>query len=366
MGKKKIDVDEIKRKMRERKPVTEPDYAAGLSIGATLGNLALTGRANVGLPPGSYLHFVGTSDSGKTYVSLAILAEASINKRFAKYDLIYDGPEFGAQIDVPRHFGTALAERMRPPARNKDGSPRASRTVEEAYFFMDNDLKAGKPFVRVIDSMDGLTSEAEQDKFGERKSAWERGKETTGIYTDGKAKENSMDLRQCLAGLQATGSILVIVSQAKEKIGGFGYDKDAYAGGKALRYYCSAQIWSSVVSGIRKKIRGQDVQIGNLCRFKVKRSRFTGRHCAVDVPIYWSSGIDDLGSCIEYLIEWKHWTRNKEGTITATDFGFQGNQDALVQHIEGNNLEKSLRLLVSETWQEVEEAAAVQRKPRYV
>lgn len=348
------------------KTITEVDWAHGLSTGSSLLNLACSGRTKVGLLPGYYYLFVGDSNSGKTYFTLAFMAEASINPKYDEYRLIYDAVERGAMMDKTEHFGPKLAARLEPPAVDDSGAPVYSDKVEDFYYHVDDALKDGRPFIYILDSHDSLSSEAEQDKFEETKEAHRKGKAVSGSYGDGKAKKNSSGLRQLISRLEKTKSILVIISQTRDNIGfGAQFNPKTRSGGNALTFYATIQMWSSVREEIKKTIKGKPRQIGIRSKIQIKRSRFSGRAVSVEIPIYWSSGIDDTGSCVDFLIDEGHWKENK-GKVDASEFEYSGSIEGLVQKIESENRNKDLRMLVGEVWREIEEACQVQRKSRYI
>ena len=98
-----IDVDQIKAallKPRRRKRIMEAKDL--LSTGSTTLNLACTGNVRGGFLKGHYYYMVGDSVSGKTWLVLSCLAEASINKHFARHRYIYDGCEYGALMAIKK------------------------------------------------------------------------------------------------------------------------------------------------------------------------------------------------------------------------------------------------------------------------
>ena len=122
----KNDVEKAKKSLRRKRkaPIGSKDL---LGTGSTLLNLACTGKPNGGFAKGRYFFLVGDSASGKTFVSLTCLSEASINPQFDEYRFIYDDAESGALMDIERFFGKAVAERLEPPA-TEDGEAVHSRT----------------------------------------------------------------------------------------------------------------------------------------------------------------------------------------------------------------------------------------------
>jgi RecA/RadA recombinase len=340
-----------------------------LSTGSTLLNLAATNKPNGGFGKGKYFLVVGDSTAGKTFLVLTTLAEACINRNFDNYDIVFDNNEDGALMDIERYYGKGLEERLLAPAWDEDtGLPLCSSTAEQFYYNLDTWLKRcrkkGRSLIYVLDSENGLSSGSEEEKFQEQKVAHEKGKEAAGSYGDGKAKIHSSNLRRIMPELKETGSILIIVSQTRDNLG-FGHEKKTRSGGKALKFYATVEIWMSVKEKLKLRVKGKDRTVGVLAEVRMKKNRFTGKDRTVTIPIYHSSGLDDVGACVDYLIEEDHWEQAKgEGYVT-TEFGGVRERDEIIKYIEDNNLEKDLRSIVAEVWAEIEAACVVERKPRY-
>ena len=331
-----------------------------LSTSSTLSNLAVSGKSNGGLPVGSYILFVGDTDSGKSFFSKAFLAEASINKAFDGYQLILDDVERADRIDTEKFFGKKLMSRIQPPKKNKEGEPVYSETVEDLYENVEDAIKRG-PCIYVCDSETSLTCRADQKKANKRD-------DQKGSYGVDKAKLHSTNLRRLMGPLQESGSILILINQTRDRIGfGAQFDPKTRAGGRALAFYATVQMWTSVREKIKRTIKGKKRQVGIVARIRVKRSRVTGKDRTVDVPIYWSSGIDDLGGMVHWLVDEKHWEGAKEvdGKVKAPEFKFEGSKEGLIKKIEAEGLERELKALTAEVWSDIETACTVERKSRY-
>jgi RecA/RadA recombinase len=341
----------------------KPKRKSMLSTGSTLLNCACTDNPFGGFLKGHYYFFVGDSNSGKTFLSMSCFAESSLNRHFKDYRLIYDAPENGCLIDVKKLFGDAAAKRIEAPAKDKRGADVFSTTVEDFYFHTDDKIKEGRPFIYVLDSMDALTTNEDEAKFQETKKAARSGKETKGSYGMGKAKQNSTNMRTLCQKLKKSGSILIIISQTRDNVG-FGFEKKTRSGGTSLKFYATLELWSSVIGSHKKTVKGKTRKIGIQSKIQVKKNRITGFNHEVEIPIYPSYGIDDIGSCVDYLVD-EQWWAVSEKKITARDFNFAGTRDMLIAHIENNDLIDELRGVVGECWNAVKAACALGRKPRY-
>jgi len=351
------NIEEIRKQLMATTARAKYPPGKMLGSGSTLLNLACSGHWQGGWLPGSYVFIVGDSQSGKTFFALTCFAEACQNKAFDKYQLIYNGTEHGAKMDFTQFFGKQMAARV---------ALRNSQTIEEFYDDLDETCADDRPFLYVQDSMDGLTSAYEIEKAAEGRTARVKGRKPKGDYGDGKAKINSRNLRRIMGHLAATGSILIIINQTRDNIDAGLFDaKKTRAGGHALKFYADIEIWTSVSTAIKRTYKEKDVKIGGLIRANVKKNRLNGRERSVLVPIYYDHGFDDVGGCIDWLVEWKHWQRNKAGTIRAVEFGVELSREKLVAHVEEDALQNELSTLVATVWHAIEGAVSVKREKRY-
>lgn len=360
------DLKELVARLKAKPaPAAGPDYAGGLSTGSTLLNLACSGRPDVGFLPGHVYLLVGDSSSGKTFLSLTCFAEACRNRHYDDYRLVYDNAEDGALMDWDKYFGRKAALRVQPPRGNRV-LPEYSATVEQFYDNL-NDAMSDSPVLYVLDSMDALSSTAEAKAVGKQRLARRKGGKESGSYGDGKAKANSSLLRLAHNKVVETGSILIIVMQTRDNIGlDAMFNPKVRAGGRAPTFYATLELWSSVKGLIRKPYKGKNLPVGITSKVQVKKNRLTGRNRSVEFPIYYDTGIDDVGGMVRYLLDWEFWKKGKGGIIqTPEDVNFAGTEEDLIRYVEENNLEKLLRKHAAAAWREAEAALAVERKPRY-
>jgi len=362
--------EKVKRALlRKRKPISSEISKELLSTGSTLLNLACSGRVSGGFPKGCIILLVGDSDSGKTFLSLTCLAEATLSKKFQDYRLIYDGPEFGALMDLETFFGRKTVERIEAPHYDTKGNPVPSQYLEEMYYNLDDAIEDGRPFICVWDSIDGVEPKEDEAKFKQTKNAHRskkaKKKEISGSYGTASAKINSRRLRNIAAKLPLTGSILVIIVQSRDALNAMFQNTKTRAGGRALKFYSAVEVWSQVKGEILKNVNGKMRQLGIYADVKVKRSRITGKHRRVVVPIFHSTGLDDLGGCIDYLIEESKWKKVR-GKIKATGLTNKNlSREGLVRYVEHKGLQRELIDLVKETWDEIEARCRIRRKRKY-
>ena len=310
--------------------------------GSTLLNLALSDDPYGGFYLGTIVNIVGDKSAGKSFLLWTTFAESTYDKRFDDHDLIYDEPESSLEFDLHKLFGSAVEERVILDI--------LSGSVED---FHDNVLaKAnGKnPFIYGLDSLDMICPEDEIDRDIRK-----------GTYGGQKPKLISEILRKIVQKVKNTNSLVIIISQTRDNIGVTFGDKKTRSGGKALGFACTHEIWLAIESHVKRRER--DVGVNVLC--KVKKNKLTGKHRTINFPIYFDYGIDDIISCIEFLLEEKRWKKDKLKIVTNGDFEDISMQN-LIDFIESNDdNRKKLIEVTAETWREIEESIATDRPSKY-
>lgn len=363
--------EKIKRQLLKEQPKKTPlEESDFVSTGSTLLNLACSGKVRGGFAKGLCHLIVGDSNSGKTWLSLTCLAEASINPAFDKYRFIHDNAEGGSLMDLQKYFGPKLFARIEPPAGTK-ANPEYSSYLKDFYRNIRAAHETKRPYIYVLDSMDTLDDEDTTKQDKKDKAAERSGEDAKGTYGTNKAKENSRRFRTAVNRLKDNGSILIVISQTRQNIGwNAKFQPRTRSGGDALRFYSRIEFWSSAKEKIKRRVNGVDRKIGIVSKINMVKNHICGWEGELEVPIYRSVGIDDLGSCIAWLVEEKHWTGKvlKDGkikSIDAPEFDFSGSPERLITAIEESEEEWKLRGLVGKVWKDIEEACSIKRKSRY-
>jgi hypothetical protein len=189
----------------------------------------------------------------------------------------------------------------------------------------------------------------------------------SGSYGTAKAKALSAGFNELEANLRDSDSMVIAISHAKVNIG-----KDAFfkpltvSGGLGPQYYAHASIWTAVAGSITTKLNDHSHKQGVEIALKIDKNRQTGSEARViTVPVLKKYGIDDITSCIDYLLDEKHWTKGESG-ILAEEFSDKPIRKAdLVAMIEDADLEPELQKLVGEVWHAIDEKTTPKRKLRY-
>ena len=349
-----------------------------VSSGNVLLNCALSGKADGGWGAGKMVNIIGDSSAGKTVVALTAFAEICRDPRFDHYDLIFDDVEESLEFDIERMFNKKMAKRIKY---------RSSETIEDYYGGMVSQINTGNPFAWILDSFDALTSREEQKRAAEFAKQEEKrlkglcepelpvedkeskkGKKEKGSYKTEKPKTASEIFRVTTSGIKKTESFSFVISQTRDNIGfGAMFAPRTRSGGRALKFYATHELWLSV----GEKHEKAGLTIGSDCMVKVSKNKLTGKKRSVYFPIYEEYGVDSIESGITYLLDQKHWemkprTKTEKAGINTPDFGIPRMKiDEMVHYIEDNNLEPELNSIIQAVWDETEEKAKLNRKPKY-
>ncbi|MCP4763102.1 MAG: hypothetical protein GY870_15100 [archaeon] len=351
-----------KEKPKKKKEDKEEfiDVKRLISTGSTVFNLACSDNVNGGLQRGKMINLIGDSSSGKTIEAFSIATEVVHDKNCKDYRIIYDDVETALEINLSYLFGEELNKKVEAPTKDDDGEPKSSDTIQE---FHNNILKAienGKPFIYILDSFDALDEEGDIKKLDEQRKSIDKGTKSKGSYGMGKAKGASSILRSITSKLYETDSILIIISQTRDNVDPMSPQKKTRSGGRALKFYATHEIWLSM----KKKIKSKDLIIGNNIVGKVSKNKITGKERNFEFPIYYDYGVDDIQSCINFLVELKYWKKSGKGKIIAEDFGIEGMMKKVIKEIEDNNLERKLKRLVGKVWKEREDSVKLSHRKR--
>ena len=320
---------------------------------------------------GTYCLLVGESSAGKSYLATQLLAEAAANPSFDDYELIIDDCENGNLFDIEELFGSKLAHRLRAPEYDDAGVPVNSASVEDFFGHVDDLITSGKKFVYVLDSMDSLTSSVSDMRFEENKEKRQndlaKGKFTSDLsmgYGDGKAKIISSDLRRVVRRLTDSDSILIIISQVRQNISGYG-PKYVRSGGMALTFYCGVEVTILNAGDIKKRVGGKDRILGHKTKATITKNRNTGLKTSIEFPILLGTGISDIDSVIDWLASEGEIIEpsRSNGLWEYPKFGLKMNKDALAMALEERLPE--VKEAVTERWNSVIQSVMTVRKRRY-
>lgn len=342
-GKKNSIPNQVKH--RANYPLEETTNLVYVSTGSTLLNLGLSDIQNCGFAMGKIANIIGDQSSGKSLLSLSILAEATHNSCFDKYNLIYDDVEAALAFNISKLFGRKLASRMNTNI--------VSDTIED---FKVNILKQKGPFIYVLDSLDALSSRDEQSRTEKE----QRGKKAGGSYKMEKALIFGETLRQTVRKLKENNSFLIIISQTRDNINPMSFAKKRRSGGRALYFYSTYELWTAVAGRVVKK----NHTIGVKTRVRITKNKTIGKQREIEFPILYEYGIDDLGSLVDWLVEKGIWSSPRR-KIKAPNLKLEYEREKLIRKIEEKRLEGKVRKEAQKTWLKIENSLKLNRKRKY-
>jgi RecA/RadA recombinase len=337
--------------------------------GSTMLNRACSDNPEGAFGLGKIITLPGGSASGKTLLMLTMLAECAQDKRFNEYELLYDdGEETCSGFDIEYLFGSKLAERILPPQYDKNEESLHSETIQDFKANILTRTKTDIPFIYVLDSLDSLTSDEELAR--EYKLALvkakdpEAVKELKGSYKAEKAKGIGEALRMINGKIKHTKSSLFIIQQERANIGVMMGPKSTTSGGRAPFFYSSHQVWLNMKKPIMKEVKAQKRKIGHEIVAKVKKNKLTGKLRDIEFSIFYDYGIDDIASCLDFLVSTGHWKKESQ-TITANELSIEGNRSKIIEEIESQKLQHELKDITSKVWNEIEESLRLYRERKF-
>lgn len=333
-----------------------------IPMGSTLLNLAMSDTIHGGAKKGTMINIIGASHGGKTVLALTSFAEVNMKKSFDDYSFIYDDVERANSFNMEYLFGEEATVRIIPPRQDKEDE--FSITVQHFHANILHLLEKEKPFLYVLDSYDALDALEDQKKVQEMAQALENDtKKPAGTYGMAKAKASSSILRSITNQLSNSKSALFIVSQTRDNVDPMSPQKETRSGGRALKFYAHHEMWLKQIKAIKRK----DTIIGGTIRVRISKNKLTGKNREIEFDIYTDYGIDDIGSCIDYLLKIGRWSGGGATKINhKEDFGFPPyTKTKMIQEIEKQNLHKKLQRIVEKEWNEFEDSLKLNRRNKY-
>ena len=244
----------------------------GISTGCLSLDLALGGR---GVPKGRIIEIFGPESSGKTTLTLHIVAQSQKAGGIAAF------------IDAEHAFDPSWAKRLGVDLECLLVSQPSSG--EEAMRIAEQLVKTNAVDVIVVDSVAALVPEKEL--------AGEIGDQFVGL----QARLMSQSLRKLTGAIARSKSCVIFINQIREKIGVMFGSPETTPGGKALKFYSSCRI------DIRRigQVKDGDEIIGQRVRAKIVKNKVAPPFRVVEFDMMHANGISYEGDLLDLALEHK-------------------------------------------------------------
>lgn len=266
-----------------------------------------------GLPFGRVVEIYGPESSGKTTLTLQVIAEAQKMGKTCAF------------VDAEHALDPVYAEKL---GVNVDELLVSQPdTGEQALEICDMLVRSGAVDVVVVDSVAALTPKAEIEG--------EMGDSHVGL----QARLMSQALRKLTANIKKSNSLCIFINQIRMKIGVMFGNPETTTGGNALKFYSSVRLDIRRIGAVKE---GEEV-VGNETRVKVVKNKVAPPFKQAEFQILYGTGISKEGELIDLGVKqkiidkagaWYSYKGNKIGQGKANAMRFMQENVEIAAEIE--------------------------------